>query len=327
MGHYNWKGPYKLYWSNYNRYLECPQRFLWSRGWRGIDLGAGDGKPKPPPERSSDHHRLMGDVLAKVFEDLYNQELWRDPANLKEELRKRVHDEFDFRIPKYHIIYKTTPDDTSWRTSPPVRELRVTCVQNIHGYLKTMKVNRLLGTYAKSEVRLSASLGDGVPIGAKVDLILRRPETGVWILDGKNSTQVGVHTDPSQLRWYALCFYLQYGEMPQALKFIYFRYPAGTPVSEIQGIPEGVEEWNGLVDIPFDKQDLEGLAESARVVYQGMSRQDFDAKPDPKTCQFCEYERICPQRQAQKKSRSRKKSALTKKVEASESAFVSIEFE
>ena len=68
---------FTLYWSSLERYEQCPQKFLWYRGWGVIDVGGGPGNKKPKPKRSSEHHAVMGKVIQAVIEDLYNEEWWK----------------------------------------------------------------------------------------------------------------------------------------------------------------------------------------------------------------------------------------------------------
>lgn len=291
-----------LYWSNLELYRDCPQKFLWSRGWQGIDLGGGIGKKKPLPKRKSEHNQLMGIVLAGFMENLYNHEWWRNPEDLVRKTKKYVEEEFERQVKKTYLTF-----GSSWDDSPPREELLQTCLDGAVGYLRTMKFNRLLGQYAKSEVDVKTEVG-GIPIGGKADLILVQ-DGNLTILDGKNSKSVGKYTDPDQMRWYALCVYRAFGILPKRLAFVYFRYPHGTSRGDIQGeIPDG--GWNGLVDVTYTKEDLDGLAQVAIEVSKGMHNEDFPAIPEPSKCKWCDYESVCPQRQDTKRSRNKKVSVL-----------------
>ena len=283
-----------LYWSTLNMYEECPQRVLWSKGYPGIDLGGGEGKRKPGRKKKSEHHALMGIVIADVMEDLYNNEMWRYPKTLREDLANLVDAHFDSKVDRKHIDWHKP-----W--VPSAEELRQTCLDGVLNYIDTMKHNRILGPYARAEVDLKTWLDKYNPVGGRADLIVRRNDSGVTIYDGKNSKSVGVYTDPDQLRWYGMCFYLVYRQMPDRLAFIYYRYPVGNP-------PEGHDgDWNGIVEVPFTKDDFKGLAERAREAGKGMFKGKWEANPSADNCKFCEYEHLCEERQAQIASRRRKK--------------------
>jgi len=290
---------FTLYWSSLEKYEECPQKFLWYRGWEGIDCGGGVGKRKPLETKKSEHHLLMGIVIAEVIERLYNDELWRHPKTLKETLTKAVEKSFKWQIERRYI---------DWSESPPQSQLYQVCLDGILDYLKTMKHNKLLGEYARSEVDLLAYIDDYTPVGGRADKIIRRSDTGISIIDGKNSASVGKYTNPDQLKWYALCFYLAYHQKPDHLFFCYYRYPHGKP-------PEGVDDdaWTGLVEVPFTEQDLKELSLRAKKALKGMQKGDFKATPSGKSCRFCEYEPVCPERQSTKKTRppSKMEQAIT----------------
>lgn len=290
---------FTLYWSNLERYEQCPQYFLWSKGWGAIDCGGGPGKKKPIPFKDSRHHAIMGIVIQGVLERLYNDELWRQPQGLVNRLVEMTEKEFKYQIakPKNYI---------DWRVAPSRAEMLKVCRSGVVGYLRTMKHNRFLGEYARSEVDLVGYVNKYTPIGGRVDFIIRRPDEGelpgISILDGKNSKSKGKYTNPDQLRWYAMVFYLQYGRLPDRLGFVYFRYPYGTPV---EGGEEG-EVDEGVDWVDFTKEDIQGLAQRAINARKGIDKEKFDPTPVPKVCKWCPYETVCEARQAQKKSRARR---------------------
>lgn len=309
--------PFTLYWSSLVTYENCPQAFLWGRGWGTLDVGGGPGKSKPIPMERSRHHAVMGIVLADFWEALYNNEEWKHPEGLLERLLERAQKTFDQEMISNFI---------DWRLAPPRDELWAAVEQGIKGYIKTMKAHKFLGPFARSEVNLTCYIDKWTPIGGRADLIFRRDDTGITILDGKNSRRYKdrktgkwfTHTDPDQLRWYALCFYLTYRKFPDRLGFVYFRYPYGTPVLDADGQPVPEIDENGLptgameteqgVDwVTYTKDDLKGIARRAKDALKGMNKGKFPANPVPSKCKFCDFETVCPERQAQRKANSRNK--------------------
>lgn len=296
---------FTLYWSNLELYEKCPQAFLWRRGWTGIDVGGGPGRPKPNPVRTSRHHAVMGLVIGNVIERLYNDELWREPEGLTSRLVAMVDKEWD-RVaskPKNWVDY---------RVAGTRAELVKVCKDGVRGYMSTMRAHRLLGEYARAEVEMlgwvrptGASRAASIPVGGRADLVIRRKDTGIRILDGKNALTKSKYTDPDQVRWYALLFYLAYRELPTSLGFVYFRYPHGAPVLDSNGQPTGEIE-QGVDWIPFTRDDLRGLAQRAVEARRAMEKQQFDAKPVPSNCKFCDFESVCPARQEQKAANRRK---------------------
>jgi PD-(D/E)XK nuclease superfamily len=295
-----------MFWSNLEAYEDCPQKFLWGRGWHDIDLGRGLGRSKQKPEKGSEHHPLMGNLIQNVIERMYNDELWRDGANLKTRLKELLDKNFDLSVQRAYI-------DWGRSDCPPKTEMYQLCWDGIAGYLKTMKQHKLLGPYARAEVELPAWVNKHTPINGRADMIIRRDDTGVTILDGKNSKTKGKYTDPDQLRWYALCFWLAYGAKPDRLAFVYYRYPYGKLKVDTDGKPLADDDGNptaetetGIDWVDFTEADLKGIATRAVDARKGMDFHKFDPKPEPSTCKFCDFETVCEARKATKKVLNRK---------------------
>ena len=303
---------YTLYWTNFRRYEECPQKFLWYCGRPGFDLGAGDGNRKPIKNKRSEHHAVMGIVIGDVIERFYNDELWKDQKELKHRLKKMVEKEYNFLLSQKYVDY---------RESPTRQEMLDICINGVLGFLKTLKHNRLLGPYARSEVKLLAYINNYCPIGGRADIIIRRDDTGITILDGKNSQSKGKYTDPDQLKWYALCFYLSKGVKPDRLGFVYYRYPYGTPI-------EGTDEVEtGLEIISWDREnDLKALAERAVKVSKGIYKEKFSPTPSPSSCKFCDYENECDARQNQLQSKRELRKAIEGEEISEEGSIKDLDF-
>jgi len=294
--------PFTLYWSSLDTFEGCPQSFLWKKGWGAIDVGGGPGRKKPVPVQKSEHHAVMGTAIQAVIERFYNDGLWKilTPMELRDRLLEMGKEEFRLECARRFI---------DWRLCEPREEQEKLVLDGILGYMKTMKAHKLLGPYAKCEVDMVGYVNKYTPIGGRADLTIRRdtePRKGVTILDGKNGKRYKdgkggwmTYTDPDQLRWYALCFYLVYRQQPDHLGFIYYRYPYGAPCINPDGVATGETE-EGVVWVPFTQEDLKGLAQRAVDARKKMDKEKFEATPNPKTCRFCDYETVCPQRTEQK---------------------------
>lgn len=276
-----------LYWSHLKAYEECPQKSLWSHGWGDIDLGNGPGKRKTKPKDKSMHHAVMGIVIQGVLEDFYNQYLWKHQDGLKRRLIDMTRDRLQSTLSNFYI---------DWNRSPGFHELEDTCVSGVLGYLKTMKQHRFLGQYAKSEVDLYGHSESWLPLGGRADFVIRRQDTGITLLDGKNSKAKMRYVDTDQLRWYALCFYLSYHSFPDRLGFVWFRYPHDPETGE-----------TGVDWIDFSKRDTQGLKDRAIQVRRGQEKEKFAANPSPSVCRFCDFESVCPERVAQKSANAAKR--------------------
>lgn len=299
---------FTLYWSSLDTYEACPQRFLWQKGWGDIDVGGGLGRPKPIAERRSEHHQILGIAIQAALERFYNDELWKmlAPAPLRDRLLELAEEALQLELSRKYI---------DWRLAPTQDEMRQIVRDGVLGYMRTLKAHRLLGPYAKAELDMVAYADKDTPIGGRADVIIRREDTGVTIIDGKNGKRYKdgkggwmTYTDPDQLRWYALLFRLCYRDLPQRLGFVYYRYPYGAPILDENGQPTGATE-QGIDWVTFTEEDLKGLAQRAIDARAGIVKEQFDPRPTPTTCKLCDYEDVCPPRQAQKAANRRKPKA------------------
>jgi hypothetical protein len=293
---------FTLYFSSFSMYQNCPRSFLWNKGWGAIDVGGGPGRKKPKPVQKSEHHAIMGIVIQAVIERFYNDKLWQslNPVELRDRL---------LALADEHLKIECSRKFVDWRLAGSRDEMEKTIKSAILGYMKTLKHHKLLGSYAQCEVELLGYIDKYNPIGGRADLIIKReqePLIGVTILDGKNSKrhkegkELKTYTDPDQLRWYALCFYLAYGHaLPDRLGFVYYRYPFGDPVLDLDGNETGELE-SGVLWVPYTKDDVKRLAQLAVDARKGMEKERFDPTPTPKGCKFCDYETVCDSRTAQK---------------------------
>lgn len=279
-----------LYWSTMKMYEECPQKFVWSKGWDGYDCGHGPGQRKPKPEQDSKHHAVMGIVIQYAIEIMYNEELYRDPQTMMAKMLSRAEVEFNRQIakPRNHINFA--------EAGMSALEMWDICEAGIRGYIPTMKAHRFLGNYAKAEVDLVGYIDESNPIGGRSDTVVARADTGVTMIDGKNTAHKMKYTDPDQLRWYALLYKLVYRTLPDRLAFVWYRFPYNSASGET-----GVE-W-----VQFDEDDLRGLAQRALEAKQGMVDLKFDPTPSPKTCRFCDFETVCEARKAQRAANAAKR--------------------
>lgn len=264
------KKPFKLSYSSFARYEECPQRYLYSKGWKGFDLGAGDGNPKPITEKRTEVDAFLGTVIQNVMELFYNDELWRK-KNLKLLLEKETRNSFKKSQQRFYIEWDKVEKD----------QLEQDCIDAVLNAIVTIKKNKLLGSYAKSEVALELK-EENFHIHGIVDFIIDTKEHGLIILDGKNSKRKGKYTSVDQLYWYALILQNTVNRPPDKLSFLYWRFP----------YKEGGED-TGVSWIPFSMEEMKALKERARNVYASIMATQFQATPSVKACFFCPYKKDC----------------------------------
>lgn len=288
-----------LYWSTVSSYLLCAQGHLWDRGAPGIDLGAGEGKPKPVPDkdRSSDHWSIQGVVLARIVEDFYNEELWRWPDELEANIERR--------LPSYLLA----ASDKRWIDPrfASARDVENNIRDGISGFLKIVKAERLLGEVAESEVLLEARLPNGVKVGGHPDILLKTGDR-VQILDGKNSLRLD--NDPDQLRWYAMVLKYDRGWDVTRMGFLYFRYPPDNPPKSWKStVP-----WTGVLDVPHASDGFAELERKALIVKRGLEAKEFPASPSPKACKYCDHKASCKEYQERPRRQSKRTLPIAKDV-------------
>lgn len=286
-----------IYWSHLKMMRACPQQYLWHKGHPDIDLGAGKGNPKPLPDdkRESEHHQLMGTVLSKVVEDVYNHELWKDPKVLLEKVRDIARREFVFAEQQHYVEWTLMTRESALDT----------CVEGARNFLEIMRDNKMIGPFAKSEMKMTPTMNKYFNVCGVADLVYRDKEGRVFILDGKNAMTPMKYEDEDQLRWYALCFRLQYGKTPDKLGFFFFRYPKSNPPADWDSSSKG--EWTGFVEVKIDEEDIKRLGKEAIETNRAIHFGKFEPNPQPKHCRMCKFENICEERQAQKRHNAAKR--------------------
>lgn len=282
-----------IYWSRFKRYRSCPQSYLWHYGYGDIDLGDGPGRPKPLDKPESEHNAITGRVMSTFVEYLYNQRWYMEPHTMKENTINLIRSELDNVIHNAYIDWS--------KTSKTVHTMEQDCMDAAFNYYRTMKHNKLLGTYAKSEVRLKNRIeGDKFPIGGIADLIIKNGE-GIHILDGKMTVHKSKYCEKDQLIWYALLFWLEYGVMPNKIGWIWFSHPYDEEKGE-----QGVEY------IDYTKQDMLELATEAKDMQISLRSENFEATPKPSNCRLCPFESVCTPRIEQRKANAAKRNAKKK---------------
>jgi hypothetical protein len=285
--------PRHLYWSRYETYTKCPQKFLWKYGHKGIDVGGGEGKPKPEPVEESKHNAIVGIVVANFMDEFYKKEWYKNPETLHSNITQFIARETQFQIQSNNI---------DWTRAKSHGQMEQSATDAAIGFLATFKQHRLLGPYAKSELDLRNWIEEGAyPIGGRPDLVLKREKgSKVSIFDGKMSRRKRKGVNEDQLLWYGLLFWLSYNVIPSELGWIWYSYPYGME-NDDGSVESGVE----LLD--FNKQDLLEIASKGKEMIQSVSREEFDATPKASYCNYCIYESVCDARIEQRRKNSEKR--------------------
>lgn len=232
------------------------------------------------------NHRAMGSAIDHAVTVFYNEELWKQMKG--QALSDRMA---DLALRQFEVETRTGFVDSSVSTG----EMRKVVEEGARGFLKTLVANKLLSQDARAQVKVRAEI-DGIPFGGIIDILFSREDTGVTLLDGKNSTGREKYLDGNQLRWYAMIYQNLHGKIPERLGFVHFRFPHD-PVS---GEP-------GLDFVTCSARDIAELQDKAREALIRMGKEIFDPTPSPDACRFCDYEKVCEARNLQREATSAKR--------------------
>lgn len=259
---------------------------------------------------------VFGSVLGKLFEDFYNEQLYRK-NHPQDEVMRRV----DATIKK--IIQQETTSSGKWRPAGVLLwkgdgegqnpkalyanedELAADVRDSVAKGFRTIRQERLLGADAKAEVPLDSML-NGHKLGGRADFVMRRvkPHNDEIILDGKGSRWRDAYTDVRQLKWYAMLFRLQHKRLPDRLGFVFWRFD---PPESIDWIEVRADEVDALqAQVLADIRRIEELSkeltapapfETVRKVFLPLAeREGVPREEVEQACRFCAFatEEICP---------------------------------
>lgn len=268
----------KQYWlsySGFNTYEKCSKKYRLTR----VDK-------EDPPEPDSKHNAVVGSVVQRVYEDFYNEELWRYGKDTSKQLLQRVDTYFYDFLDNEYVDF----DDIKCKYQP--LELLETCQEIVPKVLDGIKSNRLIGPYAKSEIKLRAQLQSNYYLFGIADFIIRQPDDTVLLIDGKSSKHREKYVDEDQLYFYALAFKLVHGRYPDKLGFFYYRFADDT---------EKAFDW-----LEVDKGKIRDLRSRLVAAFTSIQKKRFKATPKASHCQWCPWNTVCTERQ-QQKAKSREK--------------------
>lgn len=271
-----------LSWSAFIQYENCGKQYNYQRVQK-----------KEPPEPDSKHNAIIGSVVQRVYEDFYNEEIWRKGPGTSDELIKRTEKHYYDFLDEEYIDF----NDIKCRFSGPTEPLKE-CYEIVPKVLEGIKREQFLGPYAKSEIKFKERFGSDFLFGY-VDFIIRKQDGEVILLDGKSSKHREKYVDERQLYFYALLFYLRYKKLPDKLGFFYYRFADQSDLAV---------DW-----IPVERAKVKRLKIQIEDTIDGIRNRKFPAKPKYTHCQWCPYELICKERQEQKKTNRTKRQKNSKK--------------
>lgn len=250
---------------------------------------------KEPPVRDSKHNAIVGSVTQRIFEDFYNEKMWKINNGLVDELHKRAEVYLDEFVADNYINWS---DFTCRFKSKyePLKEIQDIIPKTIKGISR----EKLVGPYAVSELELKVPFGEDYLYGF-IDFIIRQEDGTLLLLDGKSSRHYDKYVNPEQLYYYSLMFFLRYHKIPDKLGFFFYRY-ADDPDKAIQ--------WH-----PIDKARVRDIKEDIQRTMTAIHNRKFEANPEPSHCNWCVWSQICDERQEQKRQNKAKRRMNSKKKE------------
>lgn len=267
---------YWLSWSGFDTYQQCPKKYKLTR----VDKAT-------PPEPDSRHNAIVGSVVQRVYEDFYNEELWRSGRETSKILLERT--------PKYFYDYldKEYVDFSHVTCRFTQIEALDRCLEMVPKVLEGIKREGLLGPYARSEVQLKAHLQGSYHLFGIADFIIRKKNGEILLVDGKASRHREKYVDKKQLTFYALLFYLLHRRLPDKIGFFFYHFADD---------PEKAFDWY----VPT-REEVAALRQELVDTFGKVQRLWFRATPSSNACQFCPWQAVCPERQKQKAVRREKR--------------------
>jgi acyl-CoA-binding protein len=241
----------------YKNYKECPLKHY-----------ALNVKRIKPKRMQDEYNTLFGSVVQKVFENFYNQEIYKSGSKTRDILKDSVPGIFK-KILKYKYVDWSKYSDTARE------DLIQECIDVIDQNVDVIKNYKLIGEYARSEVKTYSWINKYNKINGRIDFVIQR-NGAVTILDGKGSKFKGKYIDKLQLFWYALSYYLYNKIMPKDVYMWYYRFPE-----------------DPLQKFEFTPKDLMDLKTDIIKVCWDIHSNKWGATPSSKSCKFCPFDREC----------------------------------
>lgn len=247
---------------------------------------------------------LFGSTVGTVFEHLYNDEIWRKKSGTEQAL-------LDLVEPTYEAVVKDNLKPDRW-TGEVTRclkwsdedegsnyaskeELLEDAREAVSRGLRSVRSYRLIGLYAKAEVKLDVTRGEDI-LSGRVDFLMDRmkPHSDRLILDGKG-TKNPQWVDPDQLRWYGMLHLERYKVAPDKMGFLLWRFE---PMNSIDWLSYSKSDLLDMRSKSLSTLDnIRSLtAKAGRRASVDTARKVFRPRPSDDACRFCKFaiDDVCP---------------------------------
>jgi hypothetical protein len=281
-----------LSYSGYKLYLNCPYAY-----WHGY-IG------KLPLEKPDDRlGSVFGSIVGVLFEDFYNHEWWRKPepqafvmSQIEAATVKVLKQE---QSPKWGrpggvLMWRGEGEGQNPKAMyADADELMADVRDAVARGFKIIRAERLLGPYAKAEIKLDSTV-EGHRLGGRADFIIRRakPHQDKGIYDGKGSKYRDRYVDPKQLHWYAMLYRLRFNEVPDKLAFVYWRFDPPESIDWVEfteaDLDQLLEDTLAAIErIEEGKASLPKEGEVPAIDLMELARKVFQPKANENNCRFC----------------------------------------
>jgi len=280
--------------SGWKKYKDCPLAY-WHDYINHTTL------EKPDDRLGS----IYGSTVGLLFEEFYNQQLWRTPGSEKELLQRVeratsqvLQQEMTARKGRAGgvIRWKGTGEGCNPKGMYSNKhELMADVRDAVSRGVRIIKHYMLLGPQAEAEVKLDSQV-NGHIIGGRADFIIRRtkPIGDLCILDGKGSKYRGDYVSPKQLHWYTMLYRLRFNKLPDKLGFVYWRFEPPESMDWVEFSTADLDQL--LEDVLGDFREIErrkaelppqGKMDEQRLLE--IASQGFRPKANDSNCRFCPH--------------------------------------
>lgn len=235
---------------------------------------------------------LYGDVVGKIFEAFYRDEIWRanSTARLMALVRPTVKRVIAKEIERGGVF---NWDDPSLKEGTRSLEEVISEVEaTIPRAMLSIRHNGLIALDARAELVLDIEVG-GHRIGGRADFVMTRSKTkDLVLIDGKGSRYRDKYTNHRQLRWYSMLYAMNFGAIPDKLGFLYWRSEPTESLDWSTTTRQELRELRGAVldtlrDLEVKVKKIEGGADPLQL---------FPPSPGQE-CKFCKYLHQCKEGQ------------------------------
>jgi hypothetical protein len=252
---------------------------------------------------------IYGSVVGLLFEMFYKDKLWR-----KSEPQAEVMSRVDVTVDKV-LRKETTPwkdrkagvllwkgpgkDQNPRGLYADKKELVADVRDAVARGFRIIRHHRLLGPRTDAEFKLDFTT-EGHILAGRSDFIIERtkPHNDLVIIDGKGSRHRDKYTDPQQLQWYAMLFWLNSvregkPRLPDKLAFLFWRYDADKSMDWMD-ISEG-----DVVELyEMALKTIREIEDRQKMLLPNASPKGaigvFTPKANDNNCRFCPYASVCP---------------------------------